>query len=122
VEVIRSREGLMSFFGQLEGARIRANDGKFLGAITEQSIHPDAITNPVGVHGNQISETSIFNRDGLYGNRISPQSAFNEMASDPPRVIQNGSFVGYLSVNPARSPRIDPRQFFSDHQSGNRAW
>lgn len=109
----------MIFFGELEGARVRANDGTFLGAITEQTIHPDAMTNPVGIHGNEVSESSIFNHVGLYGSQISPQSAFNEIASDPPKVFQRGHFVGFLSVNPERAPRIDPRELFDGLHNGN---
>lgn len=109
----------MAFFGDLEGARVRAYDGTFLGAITGQSVHPDAITNPVGMHGNEVSASSIFNHCGLYGNEISPQSAFNGIASDPPRVYQQGRFVGYLTVNPERSPRIDPRELFGPLHNGN---
>ncbi len=102
----------MAYFGKLEGAHVSAHDGTFLGAITERWVHPEAITNPIGVHGNQTSGSSIFNPYGLYGNEVSPQSAFNEIAPDPPQVYQRGNFIAYLSVNPQRAPRIDPRELF----------
>ena len=51
----------MAYFGKLEGAHVSAHDGTFLGAITERWVHPEAITNPIGVHGNQTSGSSIFN-------------------------------------------------------------
>jgi hypothetical protein len=100
-------------FGILEGARVLASDGTFLGVLTAQAIHPDAINNPAGVHGNEISATSIFNQAGLFGNEVSPQSAFNSTASNPPKVFRNGSFLGYLTTNTERSPRIDPRRLFA---------
>lgn len=104
-------------FGKLEGARVLASDGTFLGCLTAQSIHPDAINNPAGVHGNEISGASIFNHASLYGNEISPQSAFNAIAADPPKVFQRGKFVGYLTTNPERAPRIDPRELLGNgHQ------
>lgn len=108
----------MTSYGQLEGASVRANDGTFLGRITTQTIDPEAITNPVGVHGNEISGSSIFNRDGLYGNEISPLSAFNGEASDPPQVFRDGRFLGFMSINPGRSPRFDPREVFAGLHNG----
>ena len=95
-------------FDQLEGATIEANDGVFLGKITFNSIDPESITNPIGIHGSAISALSIFNQIGQYGREISSKSPFNPITSTPPRILMRGQFVAYLTANPLITPVLDP--------------
>jgi len=94
----------------LEGCVIIANDGQFLGRITRNEVTHDSILNEVGRYGSEVSPTSIFNQVGRYGSEVSPLSAFNEIASTPPRIVnQSGRVVAYLTVNPIKTPAVDPR-------------
>ncbi len=102
----------MPFFGNLEGATVVAEDGTDLGTITRNTIDSKSMTNPTGRYGSKISGTSIFNQVGRYGSYFSPQSAFNVIASKPPKVFHGEEFVGYLTINPRKAPRIDPQQLF----------
>jgi len=93
----------------LENAIIIADDGQFLGKITTSSIDPKSIINSIGPYGSDISPTSIFNDIGKYGGDISPLSPFNDITSTPPRIFRGDRFIGYLTVNTIKTPRVDPR-------------
>jgi len=96
----------------LEGALVFANDGQFLGKITSNSFAADSLGNTFGLYGNQFSSVSIFNTFGKYGSEYSPLSAFNPLASTPPIIYIGGKPVAYLTVNPSRTPRVDPRAIY----------
>lgn len=96
-------------FSDLEGAVIVAEDGEFLGKITMNRFDPQSIGNEVGRFGSPVSRTSILNEIGQYGGQISRMSPFNQITSVPPRIFLGDRFIGYLTVNPVKSPRVDPR-------------
>lgn len=96
-------------FADLENAIITADDGQFLGKITSSSIDPKSIINSIGRYGSDISPISIFNDIGKYGSDISPLSPFNDIASKPPRIFKGNHFIGYLTTNTIKTPRVDPR-------------
>ena len=94
---------------RLEGCRIVAHDGQFLGLITSNPVIQNSFLNKVGPFGSDISSTSIFNTIGKYGSEISQYSAFNEISSTPPQILDpSGEFVAFLTRNPLKNPRIDP--------------
>ncbi len=96
-------------YSALEGAIIVADDGEFLGKITINSVDAKSITNEVGRYGSSVSRTSIFNEVGRYGGEVARMSPFNPVTSVPPRIFKGNDFVAYLTVNPVKSPRVDPR-------------
>lgn len=55
------------------------------------------------------SSESIFNDTSIFGNSYSNTSVFNDLANDPPKIISNSGFVGYLSIGPEwHSDRFSP--------------
>jgi len=98
----------MTHFAYLEGARIVAGDGTFLGIVTRSSVHPLSISNVVGPYGGTVSPTSIFTIVGPYGSQVAPMSPFNPVTTIPPRILKQDSLMGYLTVNVLITPRIDP--------------
>ena len=96
-------------FDELEGAIVVADDGQFLGKITTSSIDRASLINSIGPYGSDISSTSIFNDIGKYGSDISRLSPFNDITSTPPRIFKWERFIGYLTTNTIKTPRIDPR-------------
>ena len=96
-------------FDWLEGSKIIAADGTFLGRVTKDSVESDSIGNTVGEYGSSVSSTSIFNTVGEYGSSVSSLSPWNTVASAPPKLItRDGLHWGYLTSNQTFSPRIDP--------------
>lgn len=89
---------------------LEAEDGAFLGKLNPNGYDQDSIFNEYGSYGSEYSPTSIFNEYGIYGGEYSNLSPFNEYTSSPPKIIANGQFLAYLTVNEYLSPRIDPRQ------------
>jgi hypothetical protein len=96
----------------LDGTRIVADDGKFLGSISCRPASADSIANPFALFGNQFNPESIFNHYGTYGNQFSPLSPYNHFTTNPPRILRGEDFVAYLTVNAAMTPRIDPFLLF----------
>lgn len=98
----------------IEGYKIVAADGTFLGVISTNPVDSNSITNVVGKYGSIVSNFSIFNIVGNYGSIVSQQSPFNIVSSDPPRIIDhNGNFYAYLTKNMVKSPRVDPDELKS---------
>ena len=97
-----------SSLSRLEGAVIVAEDGQFLGKITRNSMDSQSIGNSVGRYGSSVSRTSIFNQVGRYGGTVSRMSPFNSVTSTPPRIYKGDRFIGYLTVNQIKNPRVDP--------------
>lgn len=91
-------------FANLDDVVIIADDGTFLGEVSNNPIAPKSISNATGSYGSLIGTKSIFNNIGKYGSDISPHSPWNNLATSPPRVFQ---FIGYLTTNELKSPRID---------------
>ena len=93
----------------LEGARIVASDGTFLGVVTKKSFESDSMGNNVGQYGSSVSTTSIFNTVGGYGSTVSSYSPWNAMSSTPPKLVtRDGLSWCFLTANETLSPRIDP--------------
>ncbi|HEY9823885.1 MAG TPA: hypothetical protein V6D19_00440 [Stenomitos sp.] len=97
VEALRQADG---------HGRIIAADGRFLGVLSSDRLHETSICNPIGEHGSNIGNASLWNQIDKYGDRISDTSAYNTRASYPPQlVIANSAF--YITKNP-RIKGIDP--------------
>ena len=61
------------------------------------------------MHSSTWSSESIFNDNNEFGNSYSNTSAFNNLASDPPKIMSEFGFVGYLSTGPEwHSDRFSP--------------
>jgi hypothetical protein len=94
----------------LLGGYILGDDGEYLGLITTDEFNRKSLLNDIGPHGSNVSPKSILNDVGRYGGNVSPKSAFNDIAMSPPRVFtKDGVFVGFLTTNELKRPRIDPR-------------
>jgi hypothetical protein len=94
---------------QLRGESfIVASDGTFLGKLNPNPYDSESIFNRYGPYGNQYSHTCIFNTYSQYGGQFSNMSPFNQYAANPPQLFLTGKFYAFLTVNPYKSPRIDP--------------
>lgn len=89
------------------GAIIIAGDGEYLGEISSQ-FNRNSIFNEFGTYGSSFSSKSIWNRFGNYGNEFSNLSAFNPLATNPPKIFHNSTFIGYLTNNSLFLNRIKP--------------
>jgi hypothetical protein len=89
------------------GATIVADDGTYLGKISNQ-YDSDSILNEYGSYGSQYSSNSIWNEYGSYGGKYSSSSPFNEYSSSPPNIIKNGQIIGYLTTNQYLGSALNP--------------
>lgn len=94
----------------VDGAEIYAQDGTFLGEVSQNVASPDSIANPVGVYGSTTSITSIFNPDGFYGSLISDTSPNNPSATRPPILEKSGFKPTYLTENETITPRLSTEE------------
>ena len=94
-------------------ATIVGDDATFLGKITSNEFDRLSVLNTFGPHGSPFTSASIFNTVGKYGSSVSPTSAFNDIATKPPKVYMGEKFVGYLTTNELKTPRIDPHALIS---------
>ncbi len=93
----------------IEGCKIVAEDGQILGLITSNSFDADSFLSEYGRYGSKYSSTSIWNEYGKYGGQYSALSPFNQYSTTPPRIVSTeGIAVGFLTVNPYKSPGISP--------------
>jgi hypothetical protein len=92
---------------ELEGSKVIAEDGTYLGIIGE-SYESDSIYNDYSDYGNDYGDT-IWNDYSDYGNDYSSQSPFNDYASDPPILLKDGEVVGKLTTDPYDYNGFDPR-------------
>lgn len=78
-----------------------SNDGKvYLGKLVTDIYDRDGIWNEYGNYGSQYKANSIWNTFQTYGSPYSRESAFNDLASAPPKIVDNnGNFFGYLTTN-----------------------
>ena len=84
---------------ELAGAKIIADDGTYLGTLSEK-YNSDSIYNEHSVHGSTHSSSSIWNAHSDYGSEYSSQSAFNNQAANPPVLLKNGKVVGKITTDP----------------------
>lgn len=90
-----------------------ADDGTFLGR-PGPSFGNDSIANKYGQHGNDWSRESMFSDMSPYGSKYGSESAMNTSASNPPKLYRGKTFVGYVTTNKAKYPRIDPEKLRQD--------
>lgn len=94
--------------GKFEGASIIGGDGTYLGKLGPKWL-TDSIFNSSSIHSSSWSYESIFNDSSKFGNSYSDTSTFNDLASDPPKIISDSGFIGYLSIGPEwHSDRFSP--------------
>ena len=94
--------------GKFEGANIIGSGGTYLGKLGPKWL-TDSIFNSSSIHSSVWSSESIFNDTSIFGNSYSNTSVFNDLASDPPKIISESGFVGYLSTGPEwHSDRFSP--------------
>ena len=85
--------------GNFEGASIIGGDGTYLGKLGPKWL-TDSIFNSSSIHSSTWSSESIFNDASIFGNSYSNTSVFNDSANNPPKIISENGFVGYLSIGP----------------------
>lgn len=67
-----------------DAPKIVAQDGTYLGELSDNPYDPDSVANPYG----------------RYGSPYSPRSARNPLATDAPRIVaEDGTYLGELSAN-----------------------
>ena len=98
---------------ELEGAKIIAEDGTFLGTLDDH-YDSESIYNDYSDHGSDYCSDCIWNEYSDYGSDYSSESPFNEYASDPPILIKDGEVVGTLTTDPYDYDGVDPRTVGKD--------
>ena len=98
---------------ELEGAKIIAEDGTFLGTLDDH-YDSESIYNDYSDHGSDYCSDCIWNEYSDYGSDYSSESPFNEYASDPPILIKDGEVVGTLTIDPYDYDGVDPRTVGKD--------
>lgn len=92
----------------LEGGKLIAHDGLYLGTVTQNKYASESVGNTYGIYGSNTSSTSIMNNTCQYGSPTSSLSAFNNVTSTPPMIVLTGNRYIYLTTNPSISPAISP--------------
>ena len=92
---------------ELEGAKIIAEDGTFLGTL-DNSYSSDSIFNQYSDFGKEYHSDSIWNEYSDWGNNYSSMSPFNEYASTPPILLKDGEVVGKLTVKTYEYDAVNP--------------
>jgi hypothetical protein len=90
------------------GAYIVAQDGKFLGVISNNSFDMDSLANLYGNYGSKYSIVSIWNQFSNYGSQFAQYSAYNPYSAYPPIIFQGDQQIGYLTKNTFKFPAYDP--------------
>jgi hypothetical protein len=93
---------------KLEGAKIIAEDGTYLGTL-DDSYKSDSIYNDYSDYGNEYNSDSVWNDYSDYGNEYSSQSAMNDSASEPPVLLKDGEVVGKLTTNDYEYEGVNPK-------------
>jgi hypothetical protein len=89
------------------GAAVYANDGQFLGRISNDQFAADSMANSYGQYGSPYAQISIFNQFGPYGGQFSILSPFNQFTTTPPVMFVGSKPAAYLTLNKSLTPRID---------------
>ena len=100
----------------LQGAKIYGHYGQYLGDITGL-YNTNSIFNSFGTYGSTYGSKSIWNKYGIYGGSYGLYSPFNSYTITPPKIYKNSVLVGYLTTNPYKTPRIDPRSLILYYNS-----
>lgn len=99
------------------GSFLIAQNGQFLGKITNNIYDNDSLLNKYGPYGSQYSQTSIFNKYSEYGSQYGQYSLNNPYCSVPPKLFINGKFFYHVSDNKFISDRISSEIFFYNLQN-----
>ncbi len=91
----------------VHGAAVVADDGKFLGKLTNK-FDSESILNEFGTHGSKFSSDSIWNEFASYGGKFSNLSPFNQFTSSPPVLVKGGKALAYLTVNKHLPGALNP--------------
>ncbi len=91
----------------IAGASVFGNDGRYLGRFTNR-FESESVLNEFGSFGSRFASNSTNNEFGTYGSQFSSLSARNPFTNTPPRIVRNGVFVAYYTVNQVLTPRIAP--------------
>ena len=91
----------------IAGASIFGNDGRYLGRFTNR-FESESVLNEFGTYGSRFAGNSTNNEFGTYGSQFSSLSARNPFSSTPPRIIRNGVFLAFYTVNEFLTPRVAP--------------
>jgi len=78
---------------------LAAQDGQFLGKITDNQYDNDSILNEYGPYGSEYSTTSIFNEYSPYGSPYGQYSVNNPYCSIPPKLVINRTLLGFVTKN-----------------------
>ena len=92
---------------------IEGGDGTFLGKLNPNRFDPESIFNRFGRYGSKFSPDSIFNRFSTFGNQLNVLSPYSRLSANPPRLYVKGEFVGFLTKNGNKRPRVDPDDLLS---------
>lgn len=76
-----------------------AQDGQYLGRITDNMYDNYSILNEYGPYGSKYSTTSIFNEYSAYGSKYGQFSVNNPYCSAPPKLFISGMFKGVVTTN-----------------------
>lgn len=98
---------------ELEGAKIIAEDGTFLGTLNN-SYSSDSVFNKYSEFGKEYHSNSIWNEYSDWGNDYSSMSAFNQYASTPPILLKNGKVIGKLTVKVYEYNAVNPNTVGKD--------
>ena len=100
------------------GAWIIADDGQTLGKIVSP-FYIDSIANEFGSYGSDFYLDSIWNDFGPYGSSFSNLSAFNDFTNTPPKIIDNGAILGYVTTNTLMYQSVEPYELKRWLEDGN---
>ena len=104
---IPSYAAAQSFCRQIDGARIVAQDGQFLGAVSS-GYDDESVFNSYGDFGSKYSDTSILNNYSDYGSKYSDLSPFNQYTEKAPLLVMGSQVIAIISVNSSLSGAVHP--------------
>jgi len=97
----------------LDGAYVEASDGTYLGFFGAGSAS-ESIANSSGLYGSSAGVNSVRNSSGLYGSSSGLNSANNSVSLNPPKIYTGVQFLGFLSTNTTKSPRVEVETAVAD--------
>lgn len=97
---------------------LMAQDGQYLGKITDNKYDSKSILNKYGSFGSKYSTTSIFNQYSQYGSKYGAYSINNPYCSQPPKLFINGKLLGFVTVNKYVKHRIPTETFLYALENG----
>ena len=97
----------------LDGAYVEASDGTYLGFFGAGSAS-ESIANSSGLYGSSAGFNSVRNNVGSYGSNSGVNSANNSVSVSPPKIYTGVQFLGFLSTNTTKTPRVEVESVLSD--------